>query len=241
MIPSLIRRFLPVALWLIVPVVPHVYAQSAMAETSLSASASGLPDAPRATTPTAPWYAMTIAPNQTAPHLTTFDKALGGVRDSVYPPSPIAWITSAGWSHLINSSPNYGTDKGAFGQRLGAAAVRDITETVFSKSVFAPILHEDPRYYKMGRGHGIVQRGVYAATRVFITRTDDGQRTPNYSLLLGQASGAALTATYYPARNTGFGGVSKTFAASLGGAALGFVVDEFLDDGLRAVHLKKPE
>lgn len=184
---------------------------------------------------------MTIAPNQTAPRLTVFDKALGGIRDSVYPPSPIAWITSAGWSHLINSSPNYGTDKGAFGQRLGAAAVRDISQTVFTKSLFAPIFHEDPRYYQMGRGHGIVKRGIYAATRVLVTRTDDGRTTPNYSMFFGQASGAALTTTYYPARNTSFGEVSKTFATSLGGAALGFVVDEFLDDGLRAVHLKKPE
>ncbi|WP_188760067.1 hypothetical protein [Edaphobacter acidisoli] len=184
---------------------------------------------------------MTISPDETAPRLTIFDKALGGLRDSVYPPSQVAWIASAGWSQLINRSPNYGTDKGAFGQRLGASAVRDISETVFSKSVFAPVFHEDPRYYRMGPGHGIIQRGVYAATRVFVTRTDEGRATPNYALLVGHAGGAALTVTYYPARNTSFGGVSRTFATSLGGAALGFVADEFLDDVLHAVHLKKAE
>ena len=184
---------------------------------------------------------MTIAPDEIAPRLSTYDKVLSGIRGSVYPPQQLAWITSAGWSQLINSSPNYGTDKGAFGQRLGASVLRDISESVFSTSLFAPIFHEDPRYYQMGRGHSIVRRGVYAATRVFVTRADDGHRTPNLSLILGQASGAALTKAYYPARNRGFGDVTETFIGSLGGSALGFVVDEFLDDGLRAAHLKKPE
>lgn len=234
------RFALALLLGLTIPVPSPGYAQSVPANVPPLAGPP-LPDAPTPTARRAPWYAMTIAPDQAAPRLTLFDKALGGLRDSVYPPSPVAWIASASWSHLINSSPNYGTDKGAFGQRLGASAVRDISETVFNKSVFAPIFHEDPRYYQLGRGHGIIQRGVYAATRVFVTRSDDGRPTPNYSLLLGHASGAALTATYYPARNTGFGGVSRTFATSLGGSALGFVVDEFLDDGLRAVHLKKAE
>jgi hypothetical protein len=38
-------------------------------------------------------------------------------------------------------------DENAFGERLGAAGIRDTVQGVFTDSVFAPLLHEDPRYY----------------------------------------------------------------------------------------------
>jgi hypothetical protein len=105
--------------------------------------------------------------------------------------------------------------------------------------VFAPIFHEDPRYYVMGSGHPFLKRLVYAGTRVLITRTDSGHSTPNYALFAGNAASSALTVTYYPAKNTTFSGVAETFGGSLGGSALGFVVDEFIVDALVDLHLKK--
>lgn len=154
----------------------------------------------------------------------------------------MGWFFSAGWSHLLDTSPNYGTDKGAFGQRLGAAALRNVSEDIFSTSIMAPVFHEDPRYYKLGRhGHTITQRAVYAATRVFITRSDSGRETPNWSLITGNLEAAALTNAYYPARNRTARRTMLTFGSSLGGAALGFGVSEFLDDALELAHLKKSE
>jgi hypothetical protein len=175
--------------------------------------------------------------------MSVHDKVLAGFRGTVLPLSLSlgAWLTSAGWSHLIDSEPNYGTDRGAFGERLGASAIRDTSETVVTVSVFAPIFHEDPRYYQLGRGHSIVRRGVYAATRALVTRTDDGRTTPNFSLWAGDVAGAALTTTYYPRKNRSFKDAFETFSGSVGGSALGFVVTEFLDDALQLAHLKKSE
>jgi hypothetical protein len=154
----------------------------------------------------------------------------------------LGWVISAGWSHLLDNSPNYGTDKGAFGERLGAAAIRGISEDFLSTSVMAPVFHEDPRYYRLGRrGHSLTQRAVYAATRVFITRSDSGRETANLSLLTGNLEAAALTNAYYPARNRTAGRTMLTYGTSLGGAALGFGVNEFLEDALELTHLKKSE
>lgn len=183
-----------------------------------------------------------IAPGQQAPALSSQDKFLMGARDSVSPSSMMGWLFSAGWSHLLDTSPNYGTDKGAFGQRLGAAAIRDASEDMLSNSVMASAFHEDPRYYKMGRqGHSITHRAIYAATRVFITKSDSGRETANLSLITGNLEAAALTNAYYPARNRTAGRTMLTFGSSLGGAALGFGVSEFLDDALELAHLKKSE
>jgi hypothetical protein len=84
-----------------------------------------------------------------------------------------------------------------------------------------------------------LKRLVYAGTRSIITRTDSGHSTPNFALFAGNAAGSALTVTYFPAKNTTFSEVAQTFGSSLGGSALGFVVDEFLVDALVDLHLKK--
>jgi hypothetical protein len=182
-----------------------------------------------------------INPGETAEKMTVREKVLGGMLNSVSLYSATGWLTAAGWEQLWNSSPNYGTDSGAFGERLGAAALRGVSEGVFSSSLFAPLFHEDPRYYVMGPGHGFIKRAWYAGTRVIITRTDSGRKTPNFSLIAGNLAGSALTIPYYPALNTSFKEVMITFGGSIGGSALGYVVDEFIVDALVDLHLKKKQ
>ena len=173
--------------------------------------------------------------------MTVRDKVVGGLANSVSLFSATGWLAAAGWAQLLNSSPNYGTDSGAFGQRLGAAAIRSTSQGIFTNSLFAPLFHEDSRYYVMGAGHPFLKRVVYAGTRAIITRTDSGHSTPNFALFAGNAAGSALTIPYYPAQNTTFGEVAETFGGSIGGSALGFVVDEFIVDALIDLHIKKKQ
>jgi hypothetical protein len=186
-------------------------------------------------------HRMRINHNEIAPQLTTGQTITLALENSVSPFAMAGWFSAAGWSHLVDSAPNYGSDSGAFGQRLGAAAIRGVSENIFSNAVMAPILHEDIRYYRLGRhsGHTFVQRSVYAATRVFITRKTDGDSSINYSLLTGNLEGVALTPLYYPERNRTVGTVFSAYAGSLGGAALGFLVNEFLPDALSISRLRK--
>jgi hypothetical protein len=199
------------------------------------------PAPPNARTKHSAHLAMTVAPNEIAEPMPVRDKIVGGLGDSVSLFAATGWVASAGYSHLTNGSPNYGTDKGAFGQRLGAAAIRNVSQDIFSDCLFAPVFHQDPRYYIMGRGHNILKRAVYAGTRAIIGRTDGGHTTPNFALIAGNAAGAALTVTYYPAKNTTFSEVAETFGGSMGGSALGFVVTEFIGDALQYAHLKKKD
>ena len=153
--------------------------------------------------------------------------------------SLVGWAASAGYSQLTNGTPNYGTDSGAFGMRLGATALRATSQNIIGNAFFAPLFHEDPRYYKLGNGHNPVKRILYAATRAIVTKTDNGSPTPNFSLLAGNLAGAALTNTYYPEINQGYVQTAKIFGSSVGGAAIGFVVDEFLYDALDYAHLQR--
>jgi hypothetical protein len=191
------------------------------------------PATPRETGP----FDKVVLPGETAPRLTVFDKTLLGVKHSISPFSAAGWVLSASYEQIRDDSPNYGQTAKGYLQRLGASSARSASEGIFSDSILAPVLHEDPRYYKLGRGHSVVKRFVYAATRTLVGKTDGGAETANFSLLGGNLAGAALTQAYYPPVNRGFTEVSKTFGTSLLGSAFGFELTEFIADPLEVLHL----
>ena len=79
---------------------------------------------------------------------------------------------------------------------------------------------------------------LHAAEHVLVTRSDSGQQRINAPLLLGYAATAGVNNAYYPDRDTGAKGSAISYVTSLGGAALGFEVSEFLGDALLIVHLR---
>jgi hypothetical protein len=177
----------------------------------------------------------------TAQPLAAHDKVILGLKSSVMPLCFLGIVVSAGYSHARNGQPNFGTDSGAFGQRLGVTAIRDTSEAIFSASVYDPLLHEDPRYYVEGPQYGFFHRVVYSVTRPLITRTDSGKTTINAANLLGNASGSAISYTYYPKINQNFHDTAATFGGSLGGDALEYLVSEFSDEVLVKLHMKKQQ
>jgi hypothetical protein len=218
----------------------HADSSSANAELTVASnfSASGTSAAGKgASIPQASPTQKKIDPGQTAPTLSAGDKALLGVKNALSPMSALGWLASAGWEQLINGSPNYGTDRGAFGERLGAAAIRGTSEDILSDSVMANLLHEDPRYYRMGPGHNIFCRGFYAATRPIITRTDSGNHTLNFAQMSGNLGGIALTNLYYPQSNRGAKQTMESFGTSFAGSAVGDLVSEFYADAMHIAHL----
>jgi hypothetical protein len=176
-----------------------------------------------------------------APPQTAADKVVLGLRESITPFSMIGWVFSAGWAQLIDGSPNYGTNGKAFSQRLGAAAALGASKEIFSDSVMAPIFHQDPRYYQLGHGHNFINRAIYAGTRPIIGRTDSGKTIPNYAFIIGTGGAAGLTTAYYPPKNVTGAQVAQTWATSLGGSALGYLVSEFGGEVIQMLHIAKPK
>ena len=175
----------------------------------------------------APLHTKYILPNQRAQTLAAHDKMLIGLEDVYSPLNFGGIIAAASYEQLRNGQPNYGTDRGAYGERLGAAGIRDSAQGLFTDAVFAPLLHQDPRYYVEGPQYGLLHRALYAVTRPVITRSDSGHATLNGALLLGYVSATALNNAYYPSANRNVRDNAEAFAGSLGGSALGFFLTEF--------------
>ncbi len=186
----------------------------------------------------APRYSPIILPNETSQPLHGSQWLIFGLRDSFNLYQGGSIVLSAGWSQLIDSRPHYGQDGDAFGKRIGVGALRSTIQAMATDSVFSPVFHEDPRYYVMGKqsGNGYVKRALYAASRVFITRTNSGGTSINGALLAGYGVAAGMNNLYYPDQDRGAKNTATEYASSLGGAALGFEACEFLKDALHIYH-----
>lgn len=211
-------------------------------------SASSLPDAPSPAPPTrsmivpafqatspagapvhyASLYARTIFPGETAQHLTVREKFIYSGRQMIEPVNLLPAVFSAGESQLFNSDPKYGTDSVAFDQRLGAALIREDSDRLFTNAVLPALLHEDPRYYRLGEGSTTMARTENALKQIFIARSDSGQEVPNYAGMIGRGMALGLTQAYYPDTSRGGGVVLRGFSYSLLGLGAYNIMREFV-------------
>jgi hypothetical protein len=174
------------------------------------------------------WFGV-VDPGEKVPPLYTRDKMVFWLHEEIEPLSLFPAFTSSGWEQLMGTDPKYGSDSGAYGQRLGAAVVREASMRLFSDSLLPAITHEDPRYYRKAYGP-IKDRGIYAAERVFVSQRDDGSHGFNYSDTLGRAAASVLTLAYYPQPSANATVVARTWGVSLAGLAGVNLFQEFWPD-----------
>jgi len=166
---------------------------------------------------------------EAVPPMSASDKMTYWLREETSAGSWFTTFMSAGFEQWVDTDPKYGSDSAAFGERLGAAALRGASMRFFSDSLLPTITHEDPRYFRMAHGPK-AKRGLYAAEQVFVGHRDDGSVGFNYSAVVGHAMASALTMTYYPAESVNGGVAAKTFGFSLLGLAGGHLFSEFWPD-----------
>lgn len=138
-------------------------------------------------------------------------------------------LLSTSWAQAVGDWPTYGSGMQGFGKRFGATVANTETAGFFKVFLLPVLTHEDPRFFYSGQ-HGTVARAMYAATRVFITRKDDGRSAFNTPEIAGTLFTAALTNAYYPRADRGFSNtMSRTFSGITSDASSN-VLREFWPD-----------
>lgn len=124
-------------------------------------------------------------------------------------------VIQAAISQAANGLPHYGQGWGAFGERYLAQEGDQFTGSMLIYGLIPNMLHQDPRYFRKGRGRTWSRIG-YAASRVLIARTDTGNPTFNASQMIGQLGQASLSMLYYPQQDRKVRGVVSGWAINQG-------------------------
>ena len=146
----------------------------------------------------------------------------------------------AGVGQAQDSDAGYGQGMEGYAKRFGANYADTFIGNMLGNAVFPSLLHQDPRYFRLGYGSK-THRMLYALATNVITKHDvTGKWEPNYSNVAGNLIGGAISNVYYPADERG---VSNTLTNALtvtleGG--LGSVFQEFWPDISRKLFHKDP-
>ena len=136
---------------------------------------------------------------------------------------------TAGIEQGTDEKAGYGQGAMGYAKRYGADFTGGLTNEIFVTGVFPVLLHQDPRYYRLGRGSGF-KRTAYALSRILIARGDSGNNRFNASEFLGNLTSGALSMTYYPQNQRNVGEVFTRMGVEIGYDSLFNVLKEFYPD-----------
>jgi hypothetical protein len=134
----------------------------------------------------------------------------------------------AGESQLSNSNKSFGQGAAGYGHYFGTALADFVIGDYMTEAIFPTLLHQDPRYFRKGKGSGLSRVG-YAASQIFVTHNDNGKLAPNYSELVGNSTAVAISMSYYPENRDAKDAVSK-LGTQLGVDMVSNVLKEFWPD-----------
>ena len=151
------------------------------------------------------------------------------IAKDTFDPVTFAFIgLEAGLNQASNTNPTFGQGLKGYAKRYGLAFTDNAVGNFMTSAVFPSMLHQDPRFYQMGRG-GFFHRAWYAGTRVLITRSDSGRAQFNFSEILGNGIAAGMSNAYHPGPRTLRSNIS-IWETQMGWDAVSYEMKEFWPD-----------
>ncbi|MGA7921635.1 MAG: hypothetical protein WCA38_18390 [Candidatus Acidiferrales bacterium] len=180
---------------------------------------------------------LTVEDAENIPPLTSGEKFKVVGRSLIDPSEFVLIGFVAGLGQASNSDRSYGQGAQGYGKRYATSYADNAIENLMASAVLPSVLHQDPRYYQLGHGR-FLRRTGHAVSRIFVTRSDSGQKQFNYSEIFGAGIAASIsTYSYHPSEDKNFGTVANVWASQMGWDVATYMVKEFWPD-LRHRHHK---
>jgi hypothetical protein len=151
-----------------------------------------------------------------------------GYKDSTDYPVYILAAGMAGLAQITDQHAAFGQGVEGYSKRFGGAIADQLIGNMLTESALPALFRQDPRYFRRGRG-GIWSRTGYAATRVFVAKTDHGHWTFNAGEVVGNAMAAGIGNAYYPGERN-LGDNFQRFYTQMATDAFSQVLKEFWPD-----------
>jgi hypothetical protein len=175
----------------------------------------GTPVAETAVVPHADKHILGIIPNfRTSPTLDKYEPISPGGKfkiarqDSFDRGTFLLAAAFAGQSQLSNDNRAFGQGVQGYAQYLGAAYADFVIGNYMTEGIFPVILHQDPRYFRRGKGSGLARLG-YSMGQIFWTHQDSGRTNFNLSEIFGNSAAVAISNIYYKNGRTAHDAVSS--------------------------------
>ncbi len=133
------------------------------------------------------------------PPQTAKEKFILAGKNSFDYSSFILTAIQSGISMNGNSYPEFHQGVAGYGRYYWHTLLDTADENFMVSGVGPAFFHQDNRFYTLGHG-GFNKRAFYAATRVLITRQDDGDKMFNFSEIVGSGAAAGVSTLYYPTK-----------------------------------------
>jgi hypothetical protein len=134
-------------------------------------------------------------------------------------------------SSIDSNGVRHGYEQGwtGYAKRYGSSFADQFDGTILGNGVFPAVLHQDARYFRLGKGK-VSHRFIYAIGSTVRCKGDNGKWQPNYSNLLGNFASGGISNLYYPAADRGFAltieqGLLVTAEGAFGGLLIEFYPD----------------
>jgi hypothetical protein len=146
----------------------------------------------------------------------------------------VALIGQAEGSH-----PAYGGGIGGYGKRFGQNYADTFDGAFWGNAVLPSLLHQDPRYFRLGHGPAM-HRILYALSTNVRTKHDGtGKWEPNYSNLVGNLISGGISNIYLPADERGVGATFEGAFLVTAEGGVGSMLEEFWPDFIHYLQRKK--
>jgi hypothetical protein len=179
-----------------------------------------------------------VSVDEKLPPQSVKDKFITTSQDSFDYSSFIFVGILAGISQAQNSYPEFHQGAAGYARYYWHTFADQTVENYMVEFILPSALHQDSRYYTLGRG-GFIKRTGYSFSRVLITRTDAGDETFNTSEIVGAGAGSALSSLYYPSQERTWTKIGQRWLTNVSLDGMTFVFKEFWPDINSAIFHQK--
>ena len=170
-----------------------------------------------------------VSAGETLPPQTAKQKFILAGKNSFDYSSFILAGIQAGIAMNGNSYPEFHQGVAGYARYYWHTVLDTVDENFMVSGAFPALFHQDNRFYTLGHG-GFRKRAFYAATRVLVTRQDDGDHNFNFSEVIGSGAASGIASLYYPSKYQTWTKVGQRWLTSDLIDSANFVFKEFWPD-----------
>jgi hypothetical protein len=184
--------------------------------------------------------AFNVSYRSDAVSLTAGQKMRLAFRSSIDPVTFGVAFLVAGYHEGMHDDVGFPWGIKGYGERSGAAYLDAFDGGMIGNGILPSILHQDPRYFRLGHGTTTHRLFYSLATNVICKHDNTGKWEPNYSNVSGNIISGAISNLYYPPSNSGVGQAFTNGMIVTAEGGFGSIFQEFWPDVSRKLFHRDP-